>query len=311
MTTPGATFENRVRDHRQRRGWSQDELARRSGLSRPEVSAIETGRVVPSTAAALALALALAVRVEDLFRLAGGPEPGGPDQGGWAWPPSSRPGRFWRAEVGGRIRLYPVEVSPLGLPPHDGAWVETGPRLTSWSDPSETLVMACCDPAANVLAAELARTSRVRLLVLPRSSQAALELLRRGLVHVAGLHLARADAADGHAALARERLGGDARLERVARWEDGLAFAPGSAIGSARQALAPRRRWVGREAGSGARSCQGSSRPSGAAGPTSASASARLPRRRVWDSWASARRRTTCVTSRRWRTTRESRPCSG
>ena len=57
------------------RGWSQEELARLSGLSRAGVSAIETGRLIPSAAAALALAAALECRVEDLFRLQGA-EPG-------------------------------------------------------------------------------------------------------------------------------------------------------------------------------------------------------------------------------------------
>ena len=51
------------------RGWSQEQLARRSGLSRAGISAIETDRLIPSAAAALALAAALDCRVEDLFRL--------------------------------------------------------------------------------------------------------------------------------------------------------------------------------------------------------------------------------------------------
>ena len=35
-------------------------------------------------------------------------------------------------------------------------------------DPERTLVMACCDPAAGLLAAELARTADIRLIALPR-----------------------------------------------------------------------------------------------------------------------------------------------
>ena len=62
-------LENDVRAYRDRLGWSQDELARRSGLSRAGISAIETGRLVPSTGAALALARAFGCTVEDLFRL--------------------------------------------------------------------------------------------------------------------------------------------------------------------------------------------------------------------------------------------------
>ena len=64
-------FENDLRDRRTLRGWSQEQLARRSGLSRAGISAIETDRLIPSAAAALALAAALECRVEDLFRLRG------------------------------------------------------------------------------------------------------------------------------------------------------------------------------------------------------------------------------------------------
>ena len=64
-------LENEVRAYRTRLGWSQEELASRSGLSRAGISAIETGRLVPSTAAALALASALECTVEAIFRLPG------------------------------------------------------------------------------------------------------------------------------------------------------------------------------------------------------------------------------------------------
>ena len=66
---PGTDTMNHLREHRARRGWSQEELARRAGLSRAGISAIETDRLVPSVAAALALAEALECRVEDLFQL--------------------------------------------------------------------------------------------------------------------------------------------------------------------------------------------------------------------------------------------------
>jgi len=45
-------LQNRVRAHRLARGWSQEELAARAGVSRAGVSAIETGRFVPSAATA-------------------------------------------------------------------------------------------------------------------------------------------------------------------------------------------------------------------------------------------------------------------
>src|SRR5580700_10539623 len=111
-------LDNDVRAFRTGLGWSQDELARRAGLSRAGISAIETGRLVPSTAAALAMASAMGCTVEALFRLPGEPPRAGREE--WAWAPSSVSCRYWRAEVGGRRYLYPVEVSPMGLVPHDG-----------------------------------------------------------------------------------------------------------------------------------------------------------------------------------------------
>ncbi|HEX7048795.1 MAG TPA: substrate-binding domain-containing protein, partial [Longimicrobiales bacterium] len=116
-------IETRVREARGRRGWSQEMLAARAGISRAAVSAIETGRVVPSTAAALALAAALECRVEELFRLDAAR---GEDAVTWAWAPGGGAQRFWLAEVGGRLLHYPVETTAAGLLPHDGVVVVGG-----------------------------------------------------------------------------------------------------------------------------------------------------------------------------------------
>lgn len=244
-------FETRVRDWRVRRGWSQEDLARRSGLSRAGVSAIETGRLVPSAAAALALAAALECRVEDLFRLRK-PE-GGPLA--WAWAPRHEPCRYWAAEVAGSVRLYPAESSPLGIVPHDGLAHAGTLRAGEGNDPGRTLVMACCDPAAGLLAAELARAAGLRLLVFQRPSRAALTLLGQGLVHAAGLHLSRPDQSGGNAAVVRGELGPGYTLLRVAHWEEGIALAPGLDLASVGAAVGSNLRWIGRENGSGARQC--------------------------------------------------------
>jgi molybdate-binding protein/DNA-binding XRE family transcriptional regulator len=247
---------NRVRDRRLRSGWSQEALARHAGLSRAAVSAIETGQMVPSTVAALSLAAALGVRVEDLFWL----PRSGAEGASWAWGPPTARCRYWRAEVGGRIRLYPVEATPLGVVAHDGvadgsAPEPAGGRGSGASEPSATLVVACCDPAVGLLAAELARVSGVRLIALPRSSRAALGLLGRGLVHVAGVHLERAGVPGGNAAPVRAALGPGYTLLRAARWEEGIALGSRLRVGSVGDAVRSSLRWVGREEGSGARQC--------------------------------------------------------
>ena len=250
-------LDNDVQIFRVRAGWSQAELGRRSRLSRAEISAIETGRLVPSTAVALALAGVLGCTVETLFRL---PrlEPGR-EGAPWAWPPAGAISRFWRAEVGGRERLYPVEVSPLGLLPHDGTFRDEAVHAHPGDDSFRTLVLASCDPAVGLLFAELARPAGLRLIVLPRSSRAALDLLRQGLVHAAGVHLARSDQTDDNTAAVGTHLGSGAernyQLLRVADWEEGIALAPSLGLHTVRAAVAARLRWVGREAGSAARDC--------------------------------------------------------
>jgi molybdate-binding protein/transcriptional regulator with XRE-family HTH domain len=252
-------LENDVRTCRSRLGWSQDELARRSGLSRAGISAIETGRLVPSTAAALALAGALGCTVESLFRLPGTAP--AESRGAWAWPRPSSTCRFWRAEVAGRQFLYPVEASPLGLLPHDGTFRNEALHEHPRDDPARTLVMACCDPAVGLLAAELARQAELRLVVLPRSSHAALELLARGLVHAAGVHLARSDQSEGNAVAVCQLLGAvparyDAyHLLRIADWDEGIAIRPGSGLDTIRAVVGAKLRWVVREPGSGAQQC--------------------------------------------------------
>src|SRR5262245_47736775 len=222
-------LENEVRAFRDRLGWSQDELARRSGRSRAGISAIETDRLVPSTGAALALARAFGCTVEDLFRLPRVESATGGDESAWAWAATQPACRYWRAEVNGITRAYPVEFSPLGLLPHDGLFKDGTFRDHARATPTQTLVIACCDPAVGLIAQELARAGDVRLIVLQRSSHAALELLGEGLVHAAGVHLSRAEVPEGNLTSVRDllRAGGDLRLLRVADWDEGIALAPG------------------------------------------------------------------------------------
>jgi molybdate-binding protein/DNA-binding XRE family transcriptional regulator len=252
MATP-RQLVNDLKDRRSLRGWSQDEMARRCGLSRAGISAIETDRLIPSAAAALALAEALECRVEDIFRL---PRPqAGETQAAWAWPPPREPWRYWLAEVGGRPIYYPTEATPLGMTPHDGTSLGGSFQGQGASDPQRTLVIASCDPAAGLLAAELALAARVRLIVLPRSSRAALALLGKGLVHAAGIHLSGTDQPDGNAAVVRRELGPGYSLLRVARWEEGVVCSPGLGLRTVDEAVHSNRRWIGREPGSGARQC--------------------------------------------------------
>ena len=60
-------MENRVRSFREQVGWSQGELARRLGVSRQTVNAVETDKYDPSLPLALRMAVLFAVPVDQLF----------------------------------------------------------------------------------------------------------------------------------------------------------------------------------------------------------------------------------------------------
>lgn len=260
--------ENSVRDRRLQRDWSQAELAERAGISRAAISAIEGERLVPSVAAALALAGALDCSVEELFA----PKANRRDlTATWAWTrgddpasaASQEPLRYWCGEVQGQMLYYPVEAMPLGELPHDGLRsMETKSRATRGNNSAtlrrlaeRTLVVACCDPAVGLLARIYEQTSGYRMLVFSRSSRLALSLLKQGLVHVAGVHLAAAESAEGNAAPVSQILAQPARLLRVAAWDEGIAVGSAVSAKSVRGLLGERATWIGREPGSGARQC--------------------------------------------------------
>ena len=58
---------NIVREMREAKGWSQGELARRLGVSRQTINAVETDKYDPSLPLALRMALVFDVPVPSLF----------------------------------------------------------------------------------------------------------------------------------------------------------------------------------------------------------------------------------------------------
>ncbi len=221
------------------------------------MSAIETGRLTPSVEAALAVAGALGCSVEELF--GGGVSPAPHETPCWAWEAQSeatRPEatRYWEAEVGGKRMLFPAEAVAGGGWAHDGV-CRAGvlhPR-PAWA-PERTLVMASCDPAAGLLATECAAAG-FRLLAICRGGAAALDLLKRRAVHVAGLHRSTEDKPERNRDTVRERLGQGYRLLRSAEWREGLALPADNRHRSVAACLPNVRKWAPREPGSAAREC--------------------------------------------------------
>ena len=60
-------MENRLKHHREERGWSQGELARRLSVSLQTINAVETDKYDPSLPLAFRMAKLFGVSVPDLF----------------------------------------------------------------------------------------------------------------------------------------------------------------------------------------------------------------------------------------------------
>lgn len=204
----------------------------------------------------MALAEAFGCRVEEVFGRAGdasaGPEPALGD--------IAQQAPVWLARVGRRVLAYPVEPTAMGTIAHDvrfggpeqpdGHSMETPPA----PDPSKTLVIAGCDPAVGLLARAYQAQTGYRLIPLQRSSGMALDLLRRGAVHGAGVHFPSDGGQSGNPVRVGRELGPGHRLVRVATWEDGVAIGGGRRT-SVASMLRSRVRWAPREPGSVAREC--------------------------------------------------------
>lgn len=243
---------------------TQAELARRSGISRQALSAIESGTYQPSVNVALRLARELGETVENLF--GGQDDPGGRSIA--VDEPSLRrekpPFRVSLARVGGRLVAIRQPAARLALLPSAGVLdrpAASNPALVSTFLSSDeidsTLLIAGCDPAVAILADWLARhRSPVRATTVQCSSGAALELLLAGRAHVAGVHLRDRRSGRYNIAQVRKSLGQQRYvLVNFARWELGMATAPGNPLGLSGWAdlARPGIRIVNREKGSGAR----------------------------------------------------------
>lgn len=248
---------------RSRIGITRSELARRAGISRQALGAIESGLYLPSVAVALKLARELGASVESLF---GGDEPARLCA---AWigdgaHPAPAPGtRVALGRVNGRLIATPQPVSSISLAAAAGVVGEAAGRrvsveaFRSRDEIDSTLLLAGCDPGTAILADWLVRRhSPVNLVTLACSSRAALNALREGRVHVAGVHLRDPRSGEYNLAPARRLLGHRrATLVNFASWEIGLCVRPArhGAIAKVEDLARAGVTIVNREAGSGAR----------------------------------------------------------
>jgi putative transcriptional regulator len=69
------TIRNRVKELRDARGWTQQQLATAVGVSRQSINSIERNRYVPSLDLALKFARVFAVSTDEIFTLDTSHEP--------------------------------------------------------------------------------------------------------------------------------------------------------------------------------------------------------------------------------------------
>jgi len=263
--------ENRIRSRRQAAGLSQQELARRCGLTRQAINAVEAGHYVPSTLVALRLSMTLGCRVEELFHLT---EEHIRVEAEWLGDASVKDigrTRIQLARVGDRLLARPLASASafsaadgLTMPvartvrPRKGARASVTVDL--WVDaelPERTVVVVGCDPALALLGAHLTRRyPAFRLIWVHSSSLTALRLLGRGEAHAAGIHLWDQEAEESNVPYVRRELSGRRLvIVTLSEWQQGLIVARGNPKGISGAADLARAdiTIVNRESGAGSR----------------------------------------------------------
>lgn len=262
-----ATIENRLAQIRKKRGAGASDLARRVGVSRQTIYAIEAGTYVPNTEVALRLARELEVGVDELFSLTGPAkdpvETVTADLLSASPAESGQPVRI--CQIGSRWVSVPVSASPYYLPEADGI-IRQSKRphgrveLVAFAKEEaaqKRLVLAGCDPATGLLARMVERISGVEVVCAAASSKLALNWLKDGKVHIAGSHLEDPATGEFNLPFIREQFPGEEfTVVTFARWEEGFVTAPGNPAKIRKVEDLARKgvRFVNRETGSGSRS---------------------------------------------------------
>ena len=268
MKTSGTQIEieNRLREKRQALALSQKQLADLAGITRQAVSALEANQYSPATSVALQLARALRCRVEDLFNIKqGGETIEGELLGNLSQ--SSKPVRAQVTQVGHRLLVRPLhglgELGSLGATA-DGLIVEANPEKTQVKVKllkdrevvRRKIVVGGCDPAMFLAGEHVRKHDQENVVPCLMGSSIALNALKRGEVHVAGIHLADESSGAWKLPDLKRNLGDmDFMVITFAHWEEGFIVRQGNPkkIRTVNDIAKPTVRIVNREKGSGAR----------------------------------------------------------
>ena len=259
---------NRLRETRIAAGLSQGDLAQSAGITRQALYAMERNQYLPGTEVALQLAHTLGTSVEDLFSLQ--------DDGNIleAELPGDHSGalkstRVKLAMVGNRLVAKPV--TELGdvlnyTIPADALIVGPASRkkrsvyvqlLKSRKDVERQIVVGGCDPAIYLAGEHVRQQGHTASVVgWNMTSLAALRALKRGEVHVAGIHLRDPRSGEYNIPFLKRHLKGQAvTVVRFATWHEGFLVKEGNPkqVRGLEDLTRPDVRMVNREKGAGAR----------------------------------------------------------
>ena len=259
-------MENHLREKRQALALSQKQLADLAGITRQAVSALEANQYSPATSVALQLARALRCRVEDVFSIKQGGEIVEGELLG-ILPDSNSPVRAQVTQIGERLLVRPLigmgELASLSASA-DGLIIGTNPdkdrvRVKLLKDREAVrrkIVVGGCDPAMFLAGEHVRKHDQENLVPCLMGSGVALNALKRGEVHVAGIHLAEETSGGWELPDLKPSIGElDCIVVTFAHWEEGFIVRQGNpkkirSVGDiAKQSV----RIVNRETGSGAR----------------------------------------------------------
>ncbi len=260
------TVTNQLAEIRKSRGIGAADLARRIKVSRQTVYAIEAGTYVPNTEVALRLARELEIKVDDLFALREdslkAAEPLSTEVLSASTPTKGQPVRV--CQVDSRWVSVPVSASPYYMPEADGIIKEPTPNgrraklviFAKEEAADKRLILAGCDPAANILAHMVEKLSGIEIIPAAASSRLALTWLKDGKAHIAGSHLEDPKTGEFNLPyLQKEFPNEEFSVITFAHWEEGLVVAPGNPkrVGKIEDLTRKSIQFINREAGSGSR----------------------------------------------------------
>jgi putative molybdopterin biosynthesis protein len=266
MAYDNVEIENHLREKRQSAGLSQKQLADMAGITRQAVSAVEANQYSPATSVALQLARALRCRVEELFSI----KSGGEIIEGELIGSLTRGDDKLRAHVtrvGERLLVRPLdglgELASLSVTA-DGLIIGSDPfsnrvkvkLLKEREAVRRKIVVGGCDPAMFLAGEYLRKHDQDDLVPCLMGSSLALAALKRGEVHVAGIHLADENSGGWQLPNLRHSLGDmDFIVVTFAHWEEGFIVRQGNPrkIRAVVDIVRPKVKIVNREVGSGAR----------------------------------------------------------